>query len=139
MAESNEALPDALSSSRIKEINAETTYHSFMEAEGSESSAIDLDSEFKPEAEDDSEEVDDQSTPSAKVGEEFLVLGRKRKLSNTSRLQPQKKSYRWKKPPTKNQSKERTIRYREVYDNTIAGHKKTIVQYPANNGRWYII
>ncbi|CAH0024535.1 unnamed protein product, partial [Clonostachys rhizophaga] len=139
MAESNEALPDALSSSGINEIDGETTYLSFMEAEGSESSAIDSYSEFEPEVEDDSDEVDDQSPPSAKVDEEFIVLGRKRKLSDASRLQQRKKSCRWKKPPTKNQSKGRTIRYREVYDNTIAGHKKTIVQYPANKGRWYII
>ncbi|CAG9954326.1 unnamed protein product [Clonostachys rosea f. rosea IK726] len=139
MAESNEVLPDALPSSRMNEIDAETTHHSLMEAEGSERSAIDIDSEFEPEADDDSEEVDDQSTLSATVDEEFLVLGRKRKLSYGSRLQPRKKPCRWKKAPTKNQSKERTIRYREVYDNTIAGHKETIVQYPANKGLWYII
>ncbi|CAI6015382.1 unnamed protein product [Clonostachys chloroleuca] len=46
-----------------------------MEAEGSERSAIDRDSAFEPEADDDSEEVDDQSTLSATVDEEFLVLG----------------------------------------------------------------
>jgi hypothetical protein len=71
----NEFERQTLPSSRMNEIDAETTHHSLMEAEGSERSAIVIDSEFEPEADDDSEEVDDQSTLSVTVDEEFLVLG----------------------------------------------------------------
>ncbi|CAG9945556.1 unnamed protein product [Clonostachys rosea f. rosea IK726] len=59
----------------MNEIDIETTYYSLIEAEGSERSAINIDSEFEPEADNNSEEVDNQSTLSATVDKEFLILG----------------------------------------------------------------
>ncbi|VUC30823.1 unnamed protein product [Clonostachys rosea] len=139
VAESNEVQPVAISSSRTNEHDAEARQPSVKEADDSELSSLDLDSEFDPQAEENSEEVDDEITPSARVDEKHLVTGTKRKLSYAGRFQRRKKPFQREKPPTKNQSKERTIGYREVYDNTISGHKETIVQYPANKGPWYII
>ncbi|KAK7225290.1 hypothetical protein V2G26_013293 [Clonostachys chloroleuca] len=136
VAEPNDIRPDIISSNYV---DSETTRQSSREPEDSGRDSHGLDSEFEPEIEDDSEEVEDGSTLGARVNEEFVMPGSKRKLSHASCSQPRKKPCQWEKSTIKCQSKERTIRFKEVYENTRAGRKEIIVQFPASNGRWYII
>uniref|UniRef100_A0A8H7NBA9 Uncharacterized protein n=1 Tax=Bionectria ochroleuca TaxID=29856 RepID=A0A8H7NBA9_BIOOC len=136
VAEPNGVRHDVISSNGI---DAEPSYQSSREPEGSGRGSYELDSEFEPGIEEDSEKSDYGSTQSVRVDEEVAVTGSKRKLPYASPSRPPKKPFQREKSPTKCQSKERTIRFKEVYESTRAGRKEIIVQFPANIGRWYMI
>lgn len=72
VAEPNDIRPDIISSNYV---DSETTRQSSREPEDSGRDSHGLDSEFEPEIEDDSEEVEDGSTLGARVNEEFVMPG----------------------------------------------------------------